>query len=111
LLATDPLRDRPVGFASVDKNDADHMRRFLKNLKSHGFEPQVVVTDGSPLYPALLTELWPDARHQLCVFHVLKDINAKVLEAARRLRRQMARRGNRGRKRKRGRPAKSRAKR
>lgn len=87
------------------------MRRFLKNLKAHGFSPRVVVTDGSPLYPALLAELWPDARHQLCAFHVLKDINAKVLEAVRRLRRQMARRGNRGRKRKRGRPAKSRVKR
>jgi transposase-like protein len=111
LLATDPLRDRPVAFALVDKNDADHMRRFLKNLKAHGFAPEVVVTDGSPLYPALLAELWPDARHQLCVFHVLKDVNAKVLEAVRRLRRQMARRGNRGRKRKRGRPAKSRARR
>jgi transposase-like protein len=111
LLATDPLRDRPVAFALVDRNDADHMRRFLKNLKAHGFSPNVIVTDGSPLYPALLAELWPDARHQLCVFHVLKDINAKVLEAVRRLRRQMARRGNRGRKRRRGRPAKARVKR
>ncbi len=111
LLATDPLRDRPVAFALVDKNDADHMRRSLKDLKAHGFTPQVVVTDGSNLYPALLAELWPEARHQPCVFHVLKDVNAKVLEAVRRLRRQMARRGNRGRKRKRGRPAKSHPKR
>lgn len=111
LLATDPLRDRPVAFALVDKNDADHMRRFLKNLKTHGFAPQVVITDGSNLYPALLAELWPDTKHQLCVFHVLKEINARVLEAVRRLRRQMARRGNRGRKPKRGRPRKTRVKR
>ena len=73
LLATDPLRDRPVAFALVGRNDADHMRRFLKNLKAHGFAPQVVVTDGSNLYPALLAELWPDARHQLCVFHLMKN--------------------------------------
>ncbi|MDB5351279.1 MAG: hypothetical protein JWN86_2526 [Planctomycetota bacterium] len=111
LLATDPLRDRPVAFALVARNDADHMRRFLKNLKAHGFVPGAVVTDGSPLYPALLAELWPDARHHLCIFHVLKDINAKVLGAVRRLRRQMRLRGNRGRKRKRGRPSRSRAKR
>jgi transposase-like protein len=32
--------------------------------------PEVVVTDGSNLYPAVLAELWPDADHQLCVFHV-----------------------------------------
>jgi hypothetical protein len=111
LLATDPLRDRPVAFALVDSDDADHMRRFLQNLKAHGFDPEVVVTDGSPLYPTSLAELWPAARHQLCVFHVLKDLNAKVLEAVRRLRRRMACPGNRGRKRKRGRPPKSRAKR
>ncbi len=54
----------------------DHMRRFLSNLKSWGFLPQVVSTDGSPLYPTLLAELWPQARHQLCVFHVLQDLNA-----------------------------------
>jgi transposase-like protein len=111
LLATDPLRDRPIAFALVDRNDAHHMRRFLKNLKAHGFAPEVIITDGSPLYPALLAELWPDARHQLCVFHVLKEIHAKVLEAVRRLRRQMARRGQCGRKRRRGRPPKGRPKR
>ncbi|MFO0888182.1 MAG: transposase [Isosphaeraceae bacterium] len=108
LLATDPLRDRPVAFALVDRNDADHMRRFLRNLKTHGFAPEFVVTDGSPLYPAMLAEVWTAARHHLCVFHVLKEINAKVLEAMRRLRRRMARRGNRGRKRRRGRPPRSR---
>src|SRR3954471_2669797 len=73
--------------------------------------PEVVVTDGSNLYPELLAELWPDARHQLCVFHVLKDLHKLVLDAVRRLRRGLSRRGNRGRKRKRGRPAKGRARR
>jgi transposase-like protein len=38
--------------------------------------PRVVVTDGSNLYPAVLAALWPDADHQLCVVHVIKDINA-----------------------------------
>ena len=66
----------------------------------------MVVTDGSSLYPALLAEIWPLAEHQLCVFHVLKDINDEVLDAVRRIRRQMQRRGSRGRKRKPGRPKK-----
>lgn len=105
LLATDPLGDFPVAFALVSANDQDHMRRFLNNLKSHGFLPQVVVTDGSNLYPRLLDELWPNARHQLCVFHVIKDINAHVFDALRRLRRQHA--AKRGRKRGRGRPSKT----
>src|SRR5262249_49125059 len=44
---------------------------------------------------------------QLCVFHVLQDVTAKVLDAVRRLRRSQARRGNSGRKRRRGRPRKA----
>lgn len=104
LLATDPLHDFPVAFALVRHNDQEHMGRFLRPLQAHGFLPQVVVTDGSALYPALLAELWPQAAHQLCVFHVLKDINEQVLDAVRRIRREMRQRGRRGRKRQAGRP-------
>jgi hypothetical protein len=105
LLATDPLGDFPVAFALVRANDQDHLRRFLTNLKNWGFAPQVVVTDGSNLYPTLLAALWPHARHQLCVFHVLKDLNACVFDALRRLRRRLARQGQR--KRRRGRRSKA----
>src|SRR5437660_1560058 len=98
LLATDPLSDLPVAFALVAANDQDHMRRFLRNLKNWGLTPKVVVTDGSNLYPAVLGELWPDADHQLCVFHVIKDINKLVLDGVRRMRSAMSRRGKAGRK-------------
>lgn len=107
LLATDPIADLPVAFALVGRNDQDHMRRFLKNLATWGLKPRVVITDGSSLYPAVLAELWPAARHQLCVFHVLKDVNELILKGVRRLARAMSRRGNGGRKRKRGRPSKA----
>jgi len=106
LLATDPLSDLPVAFALVAANDQGHMRRFLNNLKTWGLMPRVVVTDGSNLYPAVLAELWPDADHQLCVFHVIKEINKLVLDAVRRLRTAMTRRGRAGRKKKRGRKSK-----
>jgi transposase-like protein len=112
LLATDPIGDLPVAFALVSANDHGHMRRFLKNLKDWGLMPRVVITDGSNLYPAVLAELWPDAAHQLCVFHVIKDINELILDAVRRLRTAMSRRGKAGRKKKRGRKgAKSKARR
>jgi hypothetical protein len=106
LLATDPLADEVLGFALVGVNDQAHMRRFLLMLKYWGFLPRQVISDGSNLYPALLAEVWPHARHQLCVFHVLQDVTAKVLDAVRRLRRACQRRGNAGRKRRRGRPRK-----
>jgi hypothetical protein len=104
LLATDPLADLPVGFALVGANDQEHMRRFLHHLARWGLRPEVVISDGSPLYPELLAEIWPEARHQLCVFHLLRDVLEKVLAAVRRLRRAQARRGKAGRKR-RGRPS------
>lgn len=106
LLATDPLSDEVVGFALVLVNDQAHMRRFLLMLERWGFRPALVVTDGSNLYPAVLAEVWPRALHQLCVFHVLQDVTAKVLDAVRRLRRECEKRGRAGRRRKRGRPKK-----
>ena len=103
LLATDPITDRVVGHRLVRVNDQPHMRCFLRTLAYWGFQAKVVVTDGSNLYPGLLPEIWPAAKHQLCVFHVLQDITNKILDAVRRLRRGQARRGNAGRKRRRGR--------
>jgi Transposase len=106
LLATDPLADQVVGFAVVKVNDQAHLRRFLLMLKHWGFLPEVVVSDGSALYPAVLAEVWPRARHQLCIFHVLRDVTKEVLNAVRRLRRGLSRRGHAGRRRKGGRPRK-----
>jgi hypothetical protein len=103
LLATDPLADLPVGFALVGANDKDHMLRFLGNLARWGLRPEVVVSDGSNLYPELVARIWPQARHQLCVFHLLRELLDKVLAAVRRLRRAQASRGRAGRQR-RGRP-------
>src|SRR5262245_24930592 len=105
LLATDPINDFPVAFALVRANDQEHMRRFLQNLKNWGLAPRVVVTDGSNLYPTVLGELWPAARHQLCVFHVLKDINEHVFDALRRLRQRLGRHSQG--QRRRGRPSKA----
>jgi hypothetical protein len=105
LLATDPIGDFPVAFALVAANDQEHMGRFLRNLQNYGFSPKFVVTDGSNLYPKLLAEIWPEALHQLCVFHIIKDINDHVMDALRRLRRHHARSG--GRRRRRGRPTKA----
>jgi hypothetical protein len=105
LLATDPLADLPVGFALVGANDKDHMQRFLSNLARWGLQPEVVVSDGSSLYPELVAQLWPKAKHQLCLFHLLRDVLDKVLAAVRRLRQAQARRGRAGRKRRPGRPS------
>ena len=64
-----------------------HMLRFLRNLKNDGFSPQTVISDRSPLYPKAIAEVWPDANHQLCVFHVISEVNDHVLNAVGEIRR------------------------
>ncbi len=46
-----------------------------------------MITDRSPLYPSTIAALWPQAKHQLCVFHVIAEINDHVLDAVREVRR------------------------
>jgi transposase-like protein len=87
LLASDPIADNPIACALVSSNDGAHMRRFLQNLKNHGFSPETVVTDRSPLYPKTIAQVWPEAKHQLCVFHVISEVNEHVLDAVREVRR------------------------
>ena len=76
LRAVDPLNDTEldwfIGEGSPNKED---IRAFLQGLKDMGFEPLVVATDGSALYPEVLASLWPDAKHQRCVFHFLMAVN------------------------------------
>jgi hypothetical protein len=104
LIASDPVSDNPVAFAIVSRNDACHMERFLRNLKNHGFSPKTVISDRSPLYPATIESVWPEAQHQLCVFHVIADVNKHVLDAVRETRRSLIPKSRK--KRKRGRPRK-----
>lgn len=87
LLASDPVSDNPVACTLVSSNDAAHMLRFLGNLRNHGFSPEIVISDRSPLYPKTIAEVWPKAKHQLCVFHVMSEINDHVLDAVREVRR------------------------
>ncbi len=87
LLASDPVSYNPIACALVSKNDAAHMLRLLRNLKNHGFSPQTVISDRSPLYPKAIAEVWPDASHQLCVFHLISEVNDHVLNAVGEVRR------------------------
>ena len=65
------------------------MLSFLRNLRNHGFFPKTVITDRSNLYPKTIAEVWPEAKQQLCVFHVMSEINGHVLDAVREVRRRI----------------------
>src|SRR5215813_974919 len=106
LFATDPLGDFTVSFKLVEQNDQDHMDAFLQALKDRGLDAQVIITDGSPLYQDALQRYWYDVEHQLCIFHVIKEVNKLLLDGVRAIKNRIKRQGNKGRKKRRGRPTK-----
>ena len=48
-----------------------------------------VTTDGSPLYPEPLALIFPGVSHQVCEFHILKEINKEILKAVAQVRREL----------------------
>jgi len=86
----------------------DDIGAFVGDFKAHidvrGLKVLGITTDGSNLYPAPLAEIFPDAHHQVCRFHVLKEITKAVLHALAKLRKELKARLP---KRPRGRPKKA----
>jgi hypothetical protein len=80
----------------VLEHDPTHkdIRRFLRRLKAaiaaRGSQVRGVTTDGSALYPEPLTEVFPDVPHQICEFHILKELIEVVLRVVTRLRKRLA---------------------
>jgi hypothetical protein len=73
LKVTDPINDIEItSWLGVGSPDADDIRALFTELREAGFLPELVVTDGSTLYPGPLADIWPQAEHQLCVFHFLQ---------------------------------------
>lgn len=74
MLAVDPINDRTILFDLVDSRDSDAIRSFLKQLETMGIDPLVVVTDMWKAYHSALLDVFPEAEHQLCVFHVIQAV-------------------------------------
>ena len=102
LFATDPLLNTTIAWEVVEKCNQASIDAFLNEIKAMVFSPAVVITDGSPLYTEALAERWQHVEHQLCIFHVLAEINRDVLRAARAIRNELPK----PKKRRRGRPCK-----
>jgi hypothetical protein len=62
---------------------------FGKELNKRDLKLLGVTTDGSPLYPEPLAEIFNGVPHQVCEFHVLKEINTRILKALTQVRREL----------------------
>lgn len=68
---------------------ARFLSRFRAQLALRGLVLKGVTTDGSPLYPVPLAQIFPGVAHQICEFHVLAELTKAVLRAVARARKQL----------------------
>lgn len=107
-IAADELYDGPYCVLSIVDNHGfrrliyevlDHspteediirfFRRFQDILTARGLRLQGITTDGSPLYPTPILQVFGPVPHQVCQFHILAEINKAVLKAVAAVRRQL----------------------
>jgi len=108
-IAADELYDGPFCVLSIVDNrtfrrityevldhDPTHadIERFFRTFQSllteRGLELNGVTTDGSNLYPEPISTVFGDVPHQVCEFHVIKELTKAVLRAVAKVRKELA---------------------
>jgi hypothetical protein len=108
-IAADELYDGPFCVLSIVDNrtfkrllyqvldhDPDHkditafFHRFRMALRLRGLKLKGVTTDASPLYPEPLREVFGDVPHQICEFHIIKELTQAILRAVAQVRKKLA---------------------
>ncbi len=108
-IAADELYDGPFCILSIVDNRTfkrlsyqvlDHapahkdieafFRRFHQALSARGLTVKGITTDGSALYPGPIAAVFGEVPHQLCTFHVLKEVTKAILSAVAGLRKGLA---------------------
>src|SRR5262249_25998197 len=104
-IAADELYDGPFCVLSIVDNrtfkrllyqvldhDPDHqdikafLHRFRMALRLRSLTLCGVTTDASPLYPEPLREVFGDVPHQICEFHIIKELTKAILRAVAKVR-------------------------
>ena len=110
-IAADELYDGPFCVLSIVDNrtfkrllyqvldhDPDHgdstafFHRFRMALRLRRLTLQGVTTDASPLYPEPLREVFGNVPHQICEFHIIKELTKAILRAVAKVRKKLAER-------------------
>ena len=80
VLSHDPSSDDLIAF----------FQRFQAILQARQLNVHGITTDGARIYPGAIQAVWGALPHQICEFHVLKDLNLAILRAVAQVRRQLA---------------------
>jgi hypothetical protein len=108
-IAVDEVYDGPFCVLSIVDNhtfkrllsqvldhDPEHkdltafFQRFRMALQLRSLVLRGVTTDGSPLYPEPLRAVFGDVPHQICEFHILKELTKATLQAVATVRKDLA---------------------
>jgi hypothetical protein len=95
LSVVDNRQYKRILYAVLD-HDPTHpdITTFLGRLQTALTERDLVLqgitTDGSPLYPEPIRTVFGDVAHQICTFHVLKELTQGILRAVAAERRRLA---------------------
>lgn len=86
LSAVDNRHYKRILYEVLDHDPShDDIKPFLKRLKTALSERELtlrgITTDGSALYPEAIQEVFGDVPHQICTFHVIKELLQGVLRA------------------------------
>jgi hypothetical protein len=65
------------------------LKAFRKQLDDRGLKLSGITTDGSPLYPKPLALVFNGVPHQICSFHVIKELTLSILHALAKVRKEM----------------------
>lgn len=65
-------------------------RRFQQALAARGLTLKGITTDGSALYPGPIAQVFGGVPHQICTFHVLRELVRAVLGAVAKVRKELA---------------------
>lgn len=72
-------RRQVLGFRAVPQEGSGNWSDFLESLKERGVgDPKLFVTDGLQGMPEAIAKSFPDAKHQLCLVHVQRNVSQAV---------------------------------
>lgn len=78
--------DHDPGHADITK----FLHRFRMALRLRSLKLLGITTDASPLYPKPLLEVFAEIPHQICEFHVIKELTRAILRAVAQVRKALA---------------------
>jgi hypothetical protein len=67
-----------------------YFQRFREVLEARELSLAGITTDGSPLYPVPIMDVFGEVPHQICEFHVIAELTKAVLNAVAKVRKALA---------------------